>query len=160
MFSGFLPTTREASFMFDFVVIAMTGVLPVLTWSLYIVKYQRNYALHKRLQVGLGGVLLVAVLLFELDIRLDPSWWDRARQSPYFTNGILRPFLWFHLFCAVSTTVLWAVTLPLAMLRFPNPPRPGSHSRLHLRLAKLSAIGMYVTGLTGWTFYWMAFVAE
>jgi uncharacterized membrane protein YozB (DUF420 family) len=159
MLGGFLPTARESTFMFDVIVLAMTVVLPLLTWSIYLVKYRRAYALHKRIQTGLGVALLLAVILFEADIRLQPSWWDRALSSPYHARGILRPWLWLHLSIAVTTTVLWIVTLIGALRNFAAPPTPGSYSRQHLRYARLAGIGMYVTAITGWIFYWMAFVA-
>lgn len=159
MFSGFLPTARPASFMFDFVSLAMLAVTPILAYSIYIVKRHRNYRRHKQLQVGLTTVLAVAVLLFEIDIRLDRSWWERATQSPFYRNGILGPFLWFHLAIAVSTTALWAITFVKAVRGFSAPPAPGPHSSAHRAWAKYAAFGMYATAVTGWTFYWMAFVA-
>lgn len=159
MVDGFLPTPRQASFMFDLVVVAMVVITPVLAWSIYKVR-RHSYSLHKNVQVVLGSVLLVAVVLFEVDIRLDSTWWDRAMQSPYYANGVLRPFLiYVHLPFAVSTTVLWAVTLFGALRRFPKPPSPSNYSRRHRWLGWLAAVSMFGTAVTGWLFYWMAFVA-
>ena len=45
---GFLGT--RASFMLDVVALAMAVLLPVLGWSIYLVKYRQKYALHKRVQ--------------------------------------------------------------------------------------------------------------
>ena len=155
MFPGFLS---RATLMFDVVSLAMVVVLPVLTWSIYLVKYKRNYVLHKRLQVGLGIALLAAVLLFELDIRLYPGWWEHTKESA-FSQSFLRGFLWFHLFFAVSTTILWAWTLIVALRKFPSPAAPNSYSPTHRKLARLAAIDMYWTGLNGWNLYWMACVS-
>src|SRR5262245_25961901 len=80
--NGFIPGSR-GSLMVDVVFVAMFVVLPVLAASIYLVKYQRRYDLHKRLQIITASVLLVAVLLFELDIRLN-GWEHRAGPSPYF----------------------------------------------------------------------------
>src|SRR5262249_17937431 len=68
--SGFVPGSR-GSLMLDVVFVAMFVVVPVLAVSVYLVKYRRQYALHKKLQLATACVLLVAVLLFELDIRLN-----------------------------------------------------------------------------------------
>ena len=155
MFPGFLS---RATLMFDVVSLAMFLVLPVLTWSIYEAKYRHNYALHKRLQVGLGLVLLVAVLLFEVDIRTH-DWKPLTEASPYH-DTTLWPMLWVHLFFSISTTLLWIVTIVLALRKFPNPPTPGPHSRIHVPLARTAALFMFCTALTGWTFYWMAFVAS
>lgn len=154
--SGFVPYSR-ASFMMDFVAVAMAGILPVLAWSVYLVKRHKNYRLHKLVQLSLGTVLLVAVSLFEVDVRLY-GWRQNATLSPYY-NTILFPFLYFHLLVACTTTVLWIATITLAVRRFPKPPVPGAHSPLHRRLGWAGTIGMFATSITGWTFYWMAFVA-
>jgi hypothetical protein len=45
-----------------------------------------------------------------------------------------------------------------ALLNFPSPPHPGPHSRFHVRWARIAAIDMFITAVTGWTFYYLAFV--
>lgn len=159
MLPGFLPVARPSTFMLDVVVLAMIAVLPVLTWSIYLVKVRRNYQLHKRVQIGLGLTLLVAVVLFEVDMRYVGGWKVLAKESPYF-GGWLDRELYVHLFFSVTTTLLWIVTMMQALRRFPNPPMPGEYSAKHRRLAKLSAAFMYATAITGWTFYYMAFMAR
>ena len=64
-----------------------------------------------------------------------------------------------HLACAIPTAVLWIVVIILAIRRFPKPPRPGEHSRSHIFWARCAAIGLFLTSLTGWIFYALAFVA-
>ena len=76
---GFLGT--RATFMLDVLVIAMAVVVVVLGWSIYQVKYRRRYELHKWVQVGLGLVLLAAVIVFEVDVRLN-GWEDPRRRAP------------------------------------------------------------------------------
>jgi hypothetical protein len=143
--------------MLDFVAVAMFLILPILSYSLYLVKVRKNYLAHKRLQIFLGLLLLVAVVLFEVDIRIY-GWRHLAEPSPYYATALF-PILYIHLFFAISTSLLWIVTILLAIRNFPSVPRPGPHSTLHKRLAWPAAITMYITAITGWTFYWMAFVA-
>lgn len=157
MFPGFIPGSR-ATLMLDLVAVAMVLVLPVLTLSIFAVKRYRDYAAHKRVQLGLGITLLVAVILFEVDIRVF-GWRHLATASPYYGN-LLDPVLYVHLFFSIATTFLWAVTIVQAVRRFPVPIRPSEYSRTHARLGWISAIFMYCTAITGWTFYWMAFVAK
>jgi hypothetical protein len=76
---GFLGT--RASLMLDVVFAAMFVVLPVLAWSIQQVRVHRRYLLHKRVQLTLGTILLVAVTLFEIDMRLN-DWTLRANSSP------------------------------------------------------------------------------
>lgn len=64
-----------------------------------------------------------------------------------------------HLVFAVSTFVLWTWVVWEALARFPNPPLPGTHGPRHRRMARLAALDLVMTAVTGVVFYWMAFVA-
>ena len=153
---GFLGT--RASLMLDLLVVSMLLVLPVLAWSIYQVRVRRNYVLHKWVQIGLAAVLLVAVAAFEVDIRLH-GWEERAageRGGPVSTS--VRTALYVHLSFAVTTVVLWPVVLVRAWRKFPRPPMPGRHSASHRFWARLAALDMLATAITGWVFYWLAFV--
>jgi putative membrane protein len=156
---GFLGT--RASLMLDLVVVAMGLVLPVIGWSIYQVRYRRQYSLHKWVQLILGAVLLLTVAAFELDMRLH-GWRERARLSPYYReegwSGVSISLM-VHLFFAVTTVVLWLYVTIAALRRFANPPAPGAHSRGHIFWARLAAWDMAATAVTGWIFYWLAFVA-
>lgn len=154
---GFLGT--RASWMLDVVVVAMVVVLPVLITSWWLVRYRRQYRLHKLIQLTLGMVLLVAITGFEIDIRLS-GWEHRASPSV----GIDPPqrvytVLWIHLVFAVSTAVLWVFVTVQALRKIPNPPGPSAYSRRHIFWARLAAVDMVLTAVTGWWFYWVAFVA-
>jgi putative membrane protein len=160
--SGFVPGSR-GSLMLDVVFVAMFVVVPVLAASIYLVKYVRRYALHKKLQLVMAGVLLVAVLLFEVDIRIN-GWEQRAAPSPFFDaankwNCPAGLSLIVHLSFAVPTLVLWVAVVVGALRNFSRPPTPGAHSRWHSRWGMIAAVGMLLTALTGWVFYWLAFVA-
>jgi hypothetical protein len=153
---GFLGT--RASFMLDVLFVAMFAVVVVLAWSIYQVKVHRRYRLHKWTQVTLGAVLIVVVVLFEIDIRLH-GWQGRsAQESGGGPDAAVWVALYVHLVFAVSTVLLWPVTIFLALRNFSDPPAPGPHSRIHVPLARLSALDMLMTAVTGWIFYWVAFV--
>ncbi|MEC8336603.1 MAG: hypothetical protein VXZ84_00505 [Planctomycetota bacterium] len=82
---GFLPW--RGSLMMDVVLIAMFAIVPLLCISIALVRYGKFYTLHKRIQITLGILLAVAVLLFEIEVRVYP-WRPRAMGSPYFaTDG-------------------------------------------------------------------------
>jgi putative membrane protein len=157
---GFLGT--RASFMLDVVTLAMAVLLPVLGWSIYQVKYRRKYALHKRAQLSLAAALLVTVLLFEIDMRIN-GWRDRAALSPYSgdeggTDWVLVA-LGVHLCFAITTAILWAAVIIRALRAFPQPPAPSPHSAWHRRYGWLAALDLLCTAVTGWVFYYLAFVA-
>lgn len=161
MVDGFLGT--RASLMLDVVCVALVLIVPALGLSVYLVKYRRRYALHKRIQLVLALALLVAVVLFELEMRIY-GWEHRAEGSPYLgadggPNWVMR-VLWLHLVFAVTTAALWIAVTVQALRKFPDPPLPGPHSRWHLRWGKLAALDMLATAVTGWIFYYLAFVAK
>jgi uncharacterized membrane protein YozB (DUF420 family) len=156
--NGFLGT--RASLMLDLVFLAMFAVLPVLGWSVWLVRSRRNYALHKKAQLALGAVLLVTVAAFEIDMRLH-GWRERARPSRFYGSegqwGLVDLSLGVHLLFAVSTAVLWVWVIVGAWRNFDVPPRPNLYSHTHRRLAWLATIDMGLTALTGWVFYLLAF---
>jgi len=176
---GFLGT--RASIMLDIVFLAMFAILPVLFWSIYLVRSKQMYAWHKRIQVCLGLVLLIAVALFEIDMRFVSGWRDRAMPSPYYgpihdappiiatifrdllklpeVPGAVFQALGIHLIFATTTAVLWVIVISRALLNFPCPPVPGPHSRSHRFWGWIAAWDMLGTSVTGWVFYYLAFAA-
>jgi uncharacterized membrane protein YozB (DUF420 family) len=160
MGTGFLG--YRASLMMDVVVCALVVVVPLLIASLYAVKVQRNFTLHRNLQLFLCGALFVVVLLFEVDMRLSGGITGllKNRTTPLTEDqySFFRNVLIVHLFFSISTVVLWAVTLILAWKRFSNPPLPGEHSRLHKTLGWLSSIDLTLTSVTGLAVYYYGFI--
>ena len=163
MQDGFLGF--RTSFMLDFVVVALVLIVPVLVYSLIAVKVKQHYVLHRRLQLLLGVVLLVAVGLFEVDLQWVQGGWlnvvgkrevKLTEEQLTFVRQVLR----IHLCFAVSTPLLWATTIGLALRRMPSPPQPCPHSQLHKTLGWLSTIDIVLTSVTGLVFYYFAFVAR
>ena len=156
---GFLGT--RGSFMLDVVVLGMAAVVPILGFSVLMAK-RGSYTLHRNLQLGLAALLLVVVALFELDMRIN-GWRHRAVESPYYGGedslGLVNPVLYVHLFFSISTVLLWIVVITRALRNFANPPVPSAHSAWHVRWARLAAYDMVLTAVTGWLFYYLAFVA-
>ena len=160
MTDGFLG--YKSSFMLDVVALSLLIVVPLLVWSLYLVKVMRRYVAHRRLQTLLGLVLLVAVSAFEIDMRMQGGIDGilAKRTVPLtpdqrsFFNGLLAV----HLVFAISTVLLWGLTLILAWKRMPEPLAPSPHSRLHKRLGWLSAIDITLTAITGLMVYYFGII--
>jgi uncharacterized membrane protein YozB (DUF420 family) len=148
--------------MLDVVALAMAAVLPLLAWSVYLVMVRRRYALHKRIQLALGAALLVTVALFEIDMRMG-GWRHRAEPSPFAGREGAIDWVYvalaIHLCFAITAALLWIVVIARALVQFPNPPAPAAHSPWHRRFGMLAAIDMACTAVTGWIFYYLAFVA-
>ncbi len=160
---GFLgyPTT----FMLDFVVCALVLIVPLLLFSLWLVKFRRRYAAHMRMQLALGVILLVAVTAFEVDVQMVHGGWQNIVAKQQLGEEALaakiaevRPWLLVHLVFAVTTPLVWVATIVLALRRFGRNPVPGPHSRVHSVLGWTSTIDITLTYVTGLLFYYMAFV--
>ncbi len=157
--TGILPA--RGSLMLDLVFLAMFAVVPLLGLSIYLAK-QGKYQAHKTLQLVLGIVLLIAVTAFEIDMRFFTDWEALAKPSKYWSDAFPNPVkltLWVHLCFAVPTFVLWVVVIVQALRKFASPPTPNAHSHFHKKVGYLAAGGMTMTAVTGWVFYYIAFVA-
>ncbi|HEY0984800.1 DUF420 domain-containing protein [Schlesneria sp.] len=160
MKDGFLG--NHASFMLDAIVVALVLLVPVLIFSLYSVKWKRRFQRHRNLQLALAVTLLVAVFAFEFDLHWVQGGWKKvvSKGPPLSAEqaDTIRQALRIHLIFAVTTPFLWATTIICALLRFPHPPAPGKHSRLHALLGWTSAVDLLLTSLTGLVFYYVAFI--
>lgn len=157
---GFLGT--RGSFMLDLVFMAMFLVVPVMFWSIHQVRRYRRYEVHRWAQTILGMVLAVAVLAFEVDMRIH-GWRDRAEPSPFWKVGAINDpidySLILHLAFAIPNTLVWFFVIIQAWRHFPRPATPGPYSTRHRRSAWIAAFLMTSTAVTGWIFYYLAFVA-
>lgn len=156
LMTGFIPGSR-ASFVMDFVAVALLAILVALTYSIYLVAIRKNYLVHKYLQSSLALILFVAVLIFEIDIRIL-GWESRAEVSPFYEDWVY-PTLYVHLAFAITTFVLWLVVTVQALRKFPSHLKYSPYNQSHKKLAKPAALSLYGTALTGWVFYYIAFLA-
>lgn len=156
MAEGFLGT--PASLMLDVVVCSLALVVPTLLWSVWLARFKRDFILHKRVQLVLGVVLLVVVLLFEVDMRMQGGFWEMAKASAYYQTAFLRNLLTVHLFFSVSTVFIWAATYVTALRAFPSPPRPAAFSPRHKAMAWVSVVDMVATVVTGLMVYYFGFM--
>ncbi len=161
MTDGFLG--YRTSFMLDAVVCALVLVVPTLVYSIYLVKFRAKFVAHRNIQLGLAVVLLLAVVAFEVDMQQIQGGWQNVvakRAVPLSTEQLatVRTVLWIHLVFAVSSPVLWAMTIVHALKKFPKPPAPAAASKLHKTLGWASTLDLTLTSVTGLLFYYMAFV--
>jgi hypothetical protein len=157
---GFLPT--RATFMMDFVVVAMVGVSLLLAFSIYLVRVKRQIRQHRNIQIATAILLAVTVIAFEFDIQFsNPHWTEQAKASPLFASGWVGRLLYLHLIFAIPTPFVWAYVIVSALRQFDSEnSRFGNprFARRHRFQGWMAALFLWGTAITGWVFYWAAFV--
>lgn len=159
--NGFLPT--RGSFMLDVVFLAMFLIVAVMLFSIYLVRYLRKIELHRKIQIVLATVLAVAIIAFEIDVRFLTDWRKLAEASPFYENGTVDFWLWFHLLFAIPTPFVWIYVIVMAVRKFQSSPggvgQFGDYAATHRLWGRIAAVLMIMTAVTGCAFYWIAFVA-
>ncbi len=69
--------------LMDIVVISMFIILPLLWYSFKKVKVERNYKLHKNIQLIMFVILFFVVLLFEYDMQQNGGIFEMVKGSSY-----------------------------------------------------------------------------
>lgn len=154
--AGFLP--NRASGTLDFVVVAMVLVLVAMGFSIYQVRSKNNPRLHRMVQLVTAIVLLITLVGFEVDIRIN-GWREMAEASPYYDSGVVGWSLAIHLMFAIPTPFIWAGVIGFGLSRFRESFQAGEFNRIHRIWGRAAAFFMAMTAVTGWVFYYLAFVA-
>lgn len=150
---GFLGT--PAPFMMDVVVVSLIAILPVLIYSISLAKAGR-IELHKKIQWTLSVVLLLAVLLFEVEMRLAGGIANIMEPGRY--TWPYRIYLWTHIAISILTIVIWIRTLMHASKNQLGLGASDEVKARHRRLGKLSAFTLLATSLTGLGVYAWSFL--
>ncbi len=148
----------RAPFMIEVVALAMFLLGPLTAFGALQAKRGR-WLIHKRVMSSVGFILLIAVILFEVQIR-SFGWREAAKESPYY-DSLVFPSLWIHLPIAIVTSLTWILTVREAITTFALQAKPhGAKSGKHKLFGKIAVIGTLLTSLTGWVFFYLAFIAS
>lgn len=145
--------------MLDFVTVVMLLVIIVLGVSIYLVRCKRH-RLHKRIQLCTAAALFLALIAFEVDMRFVTDWRSLAESSPYYDSGVVDRFLYVHLCFAIPTPLVWIAVIWMALRKFKDGFDQGRDNRWHRISGRFAAGMMLMTAITGWGFYYVAFVAS
>lgn len=145
--------------MLDFVVVAMLGVTIVLAYSIYLIRVKKQPRAHRNIQIATAIVLVIALVAFEIDMRFFTNWRELASSSPFYESGIADACLWLHLLFAIPTPFVWAAVIVIGLRKFKTDFNQGSFNRIHRISGRIAAAMMVMTAITGWIFYYVAFVA-
>jgi putative membrane protein len=152
----------RAPFIMNLVALGMGLLVPLIAWSIYLVRQKKAYKQHKTLQLIISGILLTVVVLFEVCVRIY-GWEEEAKPSPYYET-ILYPVLYGHLFFAISAALIWSISIFKALSwdkkkHLSKTLLPGASSGAHKKMGWTASFFMTMTSITGWFFYYLAFVA-
>ena len=92
-------------------------------------------------------------------MRFFTDWRECARLSPHYDSGVVDWSLVIHLIFAIPTPFVWGFVIVLATKRFRNGFEQGEFNRFHRISGRIAAAMMLATAVTGWVFYYLAFVA-
>ena len=150
---GFLGT--GAPFMMDVVVIALFVINPALFWSIQQAK-NGKFELHRKVQLTLAIVLLIAVILFEVEIRLANGIVNIIGEEKY--TPLFQVILYIHIFFSVTTTVLWGILTYKACKLYTPQGFPDHYIHTHKKMGWISALDLLLTTLTGFVVYYLGFL--
>ncbi len=138
----------------DVVFLSTLATPLILLWGIRFAG-KGDFTRHRAVQTTLLCVLLVAVVLFELDVRVSGSSGSLMKGSSYAGTGWLRGILLAHVLANVATFFAWMVLVVRSWRRFEGT-LPGTFSAGHRRVGRfvfggtvfgaVSAVAMYVLG--------------
>jgi len=154
---GFLGT--RADVLIDVVMLSFAIILPLLVFSWYQARKQRNFQIHRNTQVILGVSLAIVVGIFEYDLSVSGGIFELTRGSVYEGTAVLNGTIYVHTAFSVLTSFIWVGLIIASLIKFENPPRPNSFSKTHRFWGKAGMISMIMSGITAPPLYYFGFVA-
>lgn len=151
---GFLGTRAP---LFMDVVTLIVALLPMLIYIAIILAKRKRYKLHIASQLFLYFFSVIVVSYFEYGVRVGGGFEAYAKNSSL-SYDFLFGFLIFHIAISTVTLIWWSATIMLGLREFSIDNLPGKRSIFHRRLGLQSAVGIFLTSLTGIWVYLFLFV--
>lgn len=146
----------RAGFLVDCTFV-VTLLAPLVVLSSLRLARSRRHDAHRRLQIWLLVVCVLAVLTLEASIRMAGGSGAFIARSGLGRPDLVRGVLAVHVSFAVATYAAWT-WLAIASHRRFRASLPGSFSRRHKRVGKLVFGGLCFTALSAAAMYTLAFV--
>jgi putative membrane protein len=153
MIGGLFPNT---DILIDIVNFSFVVIVPVLIYSWLKVR-KGEYSLHKKVQLALFAVLFIAVILFEVDLKMRGGIFEMVKDSQFAGTAFLNGLIWFHMFVSITTSFIWIGLVTFSLWKFASPPVPNRFSGVHRFFGKIGMIDMILTGITGVMLYVLGF---
>lgn len=152
---GFLGT--RADLLMDVVFVSTLATPFILLWAIRLAK-QQQLEQHRLVQTLLLVVLLIAVTLFEVDVRLSGGSGSLMKGSSYAGTGLLRGITLAHVLANVVTFFTWLVLVVKSRRRF-KTELPGGFTPSHRRLGRFVFGGTVFGALSAVVMYGLGFIA-
>lgn len=152
--NGFLGT--RADLLMDLVLIGIL-ITPILMLYAFSLAKQKRFVAHRNLHVTLISILILAVILFELDIRLSGGSEAFLSGSPYAETKFMKVLLTFHILIAIASFTTW-IGLETQSWKSFREALPGNFSYRHIQVGWVVYSGVVVTAITGLGLYILGFV--
>lgn len=153
-YTGLLGT--RASSAFDLAYLILLLLIPAFVWSLELLILRKNYQLHKKVQLTLSFAFLVASAVLFAAFFLN-GWRHRAAASVAEIPAITYMTLTIHLAFWLVTGLIWMWLLVQSLRKIPNPPQACEFGPFYIFWSVMLALQFFLTTLTGWEFYLLAF---
>lgn len=144
--SGFLGT--RAPFFMDFVTL-IVAILPFLMMGAISFAKMKKYKVHQIAQYVLFVVSVIVVTYFEMGVRFGGGFNSFIEGSSVGHNYAVIVLV-FHIFIAVGTLFVWILALTRA--------KKYLREKKHIKMGKMTFIGIVLTSLTGIWVYMLLFV--
>lgn len=135
----------------------MVIILPLLWYSVKKVRDDRNYKLHKNIQL-IMFVILFFVVLFEYDMQQHGGIFEMVKGSSYEGTFFLNFMIYFHTFLSITTSLIWTILIIASLIKFRKNPRPRKFSKTHRLWGNIGLWDMALTCIMGVILYIYGFV--
>jgi putative membrane protein len=159
--TGSAPTAHDAAYVraspIDVFVYAATLLAPLAARISFRLARNHDHDRHRRIQLSLLGLCVIAVMALETEIRLSGGSGALMSQTPAPLLPVVRAVLIVHIAVAVLTYSAWAVLAFMSNRRF-RGSLPGAWSRRHKQVGKLIFVGLVFTAMSATGMFFAAFV--
>jgi putative membrane protein len=152
--AGFLGTRGDI--LMDLVVLSFLFILPMLVVSWRSAR-RADYSRHRAIQLSLASILVVAVGLFEIDLKLSGGIFELTKQSGYAGSGLLNSLIYGHMMVAIGSAVVWVPLVVVSLRKFPNPPASNAFGSTHRVWGRTGMLLMMASGLSAIPLYYFGF---
>ncbi len=151
------PFFPRSDILIDAIVLATVLAVPILVYAIAMVR-QGRIVLHRRIQLSLTWIFVIATIALEVDIRMAGGMDHFSKGGAYEGTALLRWVLYVHLAIAFANAVGWIAFPVWSSIAYRRGTLPGPSSATHRWYGKVCAVLCVLTAVTGVGLYVVGFV--